>query len=122
MQKHVVAVGALRIGYGIFGLLTAALVLFFTVGIGVLAYELEGEEDALPVLAAIGVPLAVAISAFSALGIIGGIGVLKRKNWARYLTMVLSALDLFNIPLGTVLGIYCIWALAQDEAGRLFAS
>ncbi len=122
MQKHITAVGVLRIGYGIFGFLAAAFVLFFTVGVGLLAFELEGEEEALPVLAAIGVPVAVAIFVFAALSIAGGVGVLKHKNWARYLTMVLSVLDLFHVPIGTALGIYCIWALAQDDTGRLFAS
>jgi hypothetical protein len=57
---------------------------------------------------------------FSALGIIGGIGILKRKNWARYLVMVQSVLDLFNFPIGTALGIYCVWVLAKDETARLF--
>ena len=48
-------------------------------------------------------------------GIIAGIGLLKRKEWARILTLILSALDLFNFPLGTALGIYSIWALVQPE-------
>jgi hypothetical protein len=121
MQKHITAVGVLRIGYGIFGVLVAALVLLFTVGIGFLACGLDGDEEALAVLSVIGVPIATVLFTLSALSVIGGIGVLKRRNWARYLAMVLSVLDLFNVPLGTVLGIYCIWALVQDDTGRLFA-
>lgn len=53
--------------------------------------------------------------------IIGGIGLLRRKPWRRYLVLVLSVLDLFNIPLGTAVGIYCIWALTQEETAQLFA-
>jgi len=121
MHKHITAVGVLRIGYGIFGIFIAALVLLFTVGVGVLAYELDGDEQALAVLSTIGVPIAIVVFALSALCVVGGVGVLKRKNWARYLTMVLSVLDLFNVPIGTALGIYCIWALVHDDTERLFA-
>ncbi|RJR27805.1 MAG: hypothetical protein C4574_05770 [Candidatus Latescibacterota bacterium] len=121
MHKHLTAVGVLRIGYGIFGIFIAALVLLFTVGVGVLAYELDGDEEALAVLSTIGVPIAIVVFALSALCVVGGVGVLKRKNWARYLTMVLSVLDLFNFPIGTALGIYCIWALVHDDTERLFA-
>lgn len=121
MQKHVTAVGALRIGYGLFGALLTALVLLFTVGIGTLACGLEGEKEALFVLSAIGVPIATVLFLLSALSIVCGIGVLKYRNWARYLAMVLSVLDLFHIPLGTALGIYCIWALVQDDTARLFS-
>ncbi len=122
MEKHITAVGALRIGWGICGILLAAIVLFFTVGVGLLAYELDGEEEALAILSAIGMPVALVILVFSGASIIGGIGILRRRNWARYLTMVLSVMDLFHIPHGTALGIYCIWALVQDETTRLFAA
>lgn len=67
-------------------------------------------------------PFALVLTFFSALSIIGGIGVLKHANWARYLTLVLSVLDLFNFPLGTALGIYCLWVLAQDRTARLFGA
>jgi hypothetical protein len=34
--------------------------------------------------------------------------------------IVLSALDLFNIPLGTALGIYGFWVLLNKETEQLF--
>jgi len=120
MQKHITAVGALRIGYGILGLLITMLVLIFTVGMGFLARSLEGDEEALAVLTVIGVPLAFVVALLSIADIIGGVGVLKHKNWARYLVMVHSVLDLFNFPIGSVLGIYSIWVLMQDETAALF--
>lgn len=122
MHGHITAVGALRIGSGILGLLLAALVLFLFVGIGALATALEGDEEALAVLTLIAAPFAVVLTVLSALSIVGGIGVLKHANWARYLTLVLSVLDLFNFPLGTVLGIYCLWVLAQDRTASLFVA
>ena len=72
------------------------------------------------ILTAIALPLAFLFVLSAVLDIVGGIGILKRKNWARYLVMVHSVLDLFNFPIGTAFGIYCIWVLAKDETARLF--
>ena len=36
------------------------------------------------------------------------------------LVLILSAIDLLNIPIGTALGIYTIWVLVQAETVVLF--
>lgn len=120
MEKHITVVGALRIGYGVVGLMIAALILLFTIGPGLIVHLTEGDDTALGILTAIGVPIAFFVIVLSAADIIGGIGVLKRKNWARYLVMIHCVLDIFNIPIGTAFGVYCIWVLMQDETARLF--
>jgi hypothetical protein len=56
----------------------------------------------------------------SVLGIIGGIGLFTKSNWARILVLILSAIDLLNFPIGTALGIYTIWVLVQAETVALF--
>ena len=58
----------------------------------------------------------------SAPGIIGGMGLLKRQSWARILVLVLGVINLINIPFGTALGIYTIWALTHRETEELFRS
>ncbi|MGD1047435.1 MAG: hypothetical protein ABR899_01630 [Candidatus Krumholzibacteriaceae bacterium] len=120
MEKHITAVGALRIGFGIVGFILAGLILLLTIGPGLIAQMTAGNDIALGVLTAIGVPIAFFVVVLSAADVIGGIGVLKRRNWARYLVMIHCVLDIFNIPIGTALGIYCIWVLMQDETARLF--
>lgn len=120
MQKHITIVGALRIGYACVGFMLACVVLIITIGPGILAQCLDGSEEALVILTAIGLPIALFITVLSAIDLIGGIGVLKHRNWARYLIMIRSVLGLFNFPIGTALGIYCIWVLAHDETARLF--
>lgn len=58
------------------------------------------------------------ISGFLALlglpGIIAGWGLYVGKSWAKPLALVLAALHLFNIPIGTLLGIYTFWALLHE--------
>jgi len=53
----------------------------------------------------------------AACGFFAGWGLLQRAPCARMLTIVLSFIALFNIPLGTALGIYGLWVLlpAQSE-------
>jgi hypothetical protein len=121
MKQHITVVGALRIGYGIMGLMIAGLILLLMVGPGLIAQLADGDAEALAILTFIGVPVAFFFAMLSLLNIVGGIWVLKHRNWARYLVLILSVLDIFNVPIGTILGIYCIWALANDSTARLFA-
>ncbi|NLD62632.1 MAG: hypothetical protein GX646_01925, partial [Bacteroidales bacterium] len=52
--------------------------------------------------------------------IAGGIGLFYCKPWARILTLVMAALGLLNVPVGTLKGVYIIWALVQSETISLF--
>lgn len=116
MNQHVTVVGILHIGLGIIGAL-AGVFLFILFGLlNTFVHDYEA-QFIFPLLAAfLGGGLVVA----SSLGIIGGIGVLKYKEWARILVLVVSAIGLFNIPIGTAVGAYSIWALVQPETTRLF--
>jgi len=118
MEKHVTAVGVLRIGFGALGILAAIIVFTVLVGVGVLS----GDQQARPILTAIGSGVAVFLVVVSVPGIIGGIGLLKRWPWARYLVLIVSVLDLLNVPIGTAVGAYSIWVLMQDETAQLFAA
>ena len=48
--------------------------------------------------------------------IIAGLGLLKRKPWAKILVAIVGFLSLIIIPIGTALGLYTIWVLMNDEA------
>jgi len=52
--------------------------------------------------------------------LVAGFGLLKRQEWARILTLVLSFFSLLNIPLGTALAIYSFVILTKEESIRLF--
>ena len=53
-------------------------------------------------------------------GIIGGICLLKRQNWARMLIIILSFLNLIVVPFGTALGIYALWLLLKEDTTKYF--
>jgi uncharacterized membrane protein (Fun14 family) len=50
------------------------------------------------------------------LGFIAGWGLLQQQHWARMVALVVAFLSLFNIPLGTALGIYTLWTLLPAES------
>jgi heme/copper-type cytochrome/quinol oxidase subunit 3 len=56
----------------------------------------------------------------SAAGIIGAVGILKKREWARITLLAISFLNLLRVPLGTILGIYTIYVLMNAETIRLF--
>jgi F0F1-type ATP synthase membrane subunit a len=118
MEKHITTVAALHIGLSIFGIIIGAFIFIILTAIGFASRD----EDALAVLAAIGTIVSIFLFVLSVPGIIGGIGLLKRKEWARILILVVSAIDLINIPIGTALGVYSIWVLVNDETVKLFSA
>ena len=46
-------------------------------------------------------------------------GLWRARAWARPLGFVLGILNLLNPPIGTILGIYTLWVLMQDETKAL---
>lgn len=111
MEKHINIVAALQIGLSIFNLLVAFLI--FTV------LKLVGgfvdDANATTILSIIADVLAIVFIVISVPGILAGMGLYKRKEWARILTLILSVIEIFSFPFGTAIGIYSIWALIQPE-------
>ena len=116
MKNHINLVGTLHIVFSSLGLLAAFLFSVFFKLIGNFADDMEADF----ILNIVGNALAVFFVIISVPGIIGGIGLLKRKQWARILIIIVSALDVLNFPFGTALGIYSIWALVQPEVVKEF--
>jgi hypothetical protein len=118
MRKHVTVAGALRIGMGVLGLLIAGSVFAAVVGGGLIS----GDRDAIAITSLVGTVIGGFFGLLSLPNIIAGWGLIRFKSWARILTLILSALDLVNVPVGTLLGIYTIWVILQDETEKLFAN
>jgi Na+-driven multidrug efflux pump len=120
MKKHVTIVAAIHIGFGILGLI-GALAAFF--GLSVAKGFLQNEEvpDMVSkIITVLSVSLPLLITFMATLGLVGGIGLLSLQSWARYLIIVVAALGLLNIPIGTLKGVYTLWVLMQDETIKLF--
>lgn len=117
MKKHVSLVAALQIGFSTMGIL-AAIVVFFVFSF---AGSFVSDVDvANVVIRFIGSFVPAIIFLWSALGLLGGIGLLSYQKWARILVMIISAVGCIAFPVGTIVGIYSLWALMQDETAIMF--
>jgi hypothetical protein len=117
MKKHVTVVGAIHIGFGILGLMLAVAVFF---ALNFARGFVENEEVPTMVLKFLAISLPLLFGFLSTLGLVGGIGLLSLKPWARYLVIVVAALGCLNIPIGTLKGVYSLWVLLQDDTIKLF--
>lgn len=116
MKKHVAVVGAMHIGFAILGLI-AAVVVFFVMRF---AMGQAGDPTGEMVLRFLSVSLPILLVFIATLGLVGGIGLLGYKPWARYIIMIVGALGCLFIPIGTLIGVYTLWVLLQDETIKLF--
>lgn len=49
-----------------------------------------------------------------------GYGLAQRQRWARMGQIVFAALNLPGVPVGTIFGLYALWALLRPEAKAFF--
>jgi hypothetical protein len=115
MERRIRVVGTLYIALGVFGVL-ASLILFVVMASGAVIpkYRDSGATNAAIIIAGICMLL------LSLPSIIGGVGLLQYRSWARPLVIFLAAINLLSFPLGTVVGIYGLWVLLKPEARAMF--
>lgn len=124
METHVKVLAILYIAFSALFLLAAMILMLVLGGASAIVGTTAPPEDAaiaLPILGITGAALSMFLVALSLPGLVAGIGMLKRANWARILGIVLSALHLINIPFGTILGAYGLWVLLHTDTERLFS-
>jgi hypothetical protein len=123
VETHVKVLGILYILFSALALCIALFVMLALGGASAIVGANAPADDAaiaIPILGLTGMALVVIIMATALPGLIAGIGLLKRQNWARILTIVLSALNLINFPFGTILGAYGLWVTLNKETEQLF--
>jgi hypothetical protein len=54
------------------------------------------------------------------LSLAGGIGILQAKSWGRIISIINAVFSLFNIPIGTAIGILVLIYLAKPEVRAYF--
>jgi tRNA A-37 threonylcarbamoyl transferase component Bud32 len=116
IEDHLKIVAYIRLGLGSL-FLAAAIFLFSLFALPGVA---SGKREDMAILAAYGVALALLPLVSAAWDLVGGIGLLKRRRWARILVLIGAVPELFLFPVGTAIGIYTIWVLMQKETVQLF--
>jgi hypothetical protein len=70
---------------------------------------------------ALGIAMLIMVAYFI-LALMGGIGLLRGKEWGRILTIIHAALSLFWVPIGTVIGILILIYLTGSGVKEYFAA
>jgi hypothetical protein len=107
--------GRLNVAYGIVSGLVALCILLLA-GNPLEVYEFFDAQSFGVIAATVTVMNAV----LAVPCIIGGVFLLRYHKWARIFLIVISALNLLNPPLGTLLGAYGLWVLMLPEIEPLF--
>jgi hypothetical protein len=118
MEKHITLAAALNLGMGVLGVLLAIFFFALLVGVGFATHD----PVAMQILSITGTVFAFFFVITSIPQIIGGIGLWKRRSWSRILLLVVSVIELLNIPFGTALGVYTIWVLIHDDTKKILAA
>ena len=116
MEQHVNVVGWLMIILHSIFLAIGAFAVSILFGIG----AVSGDGEAMTVLTLVALGVGALMGLLALPGIAAGYGLLKRRPWGRVLAIVIAALNLFNFPVGTILGLYVMWVLFQNSAADYF--
>ncbi len=116
LQVHVPIVAWLMIGGHAIFLAIACFVFFVLTTVGMTVRDAEAPV----ILFTVATGVAALLSVLAIPGMIAGIGLLARQSWARILAIVVAILGLLNFPLGTLIGLYTIWVLLQQDASAYF--
>ncbi len=117
MNTHVKVLGWLYILSGLLGLAISAFIILILMGSGFIS----GDRTAITVLTIISIVVGGFLLLVSLPGIVAGVGLLGYRSWARILAIVLGVLNLPAFPTGTILGVYTLYVLLDDETSPLFA-
>lgn len=131
MREHIRILGILNIIMGSLVALLGCVILLLMGGFATFLgaaihagrYGDPGDAAiAAPIIATVGLIVAIFFFLLSLPSIIGGWGLLRFKPWSRILMIVVSVLSLFHVPLGTALGVYGLWVLFSEDAQRILES
>jgi len=122
MEQHVKVLAILNIVLGILGVITAVCALALFGGIAMLVGA-DGDADApmvMAILGSIGVLAFAVVAVLSVPCIVAGYGLLHHRSWAPIMTIILSAINLTNVPFGTALGVYGLWVVLNKDTKPMF--
>jgi len=122
MKTHLEVVGLIDLIAGVFftvmGVLVSLGVLLFAPWVN--GASLWRPGDAVTVLAVVlgvsGLLLVIGIPS-----LIAGVGLLKKKRWARVVAIMVAILAVTSFPIGTGAGIYTLWVLTRTETDQLLS-
>lgn len=117
LEQHRKVLGILYLVFGaLWALAGIALLVVFMAG-ALPAVQTRTERVVILLVGGAGGLLLLGLAA---VGIIGGVGMLKRRAWAKVPTLIAGMVSLLHFPVGTALAIYTLWFWLQPNSASLF--
>ncbi len=114
VHRYIIAAGNL-----VCGLIVLIVVPFILLGIGIVGIAAPAAENGGPsptLIVGLSGAAVIALLVFLSLPfILAGWGLIARKRWGAAVAIVAGVLNLFNLPIGTALGVYTFWAVAVKK-------
>ncbi|MDX1615104.1 MAG: hypothetical protein R3300_12400 [Candidatus Promineifilaceae bacterium] len=117
LDTHVRILGWIHIISNAIFLVIGGLVFLLLTSIGMFS----GDSEAFGILSVVAIFVTAVMAIVALPGILAGVGLLRRASWGRILALVVGVLGLFNVPIGTIIGVYTLWVLLQQEATAYFS-
>ena len=117
MDIHVRTLSVLNILFGVFSLLLS-IPIFILYG-GPISIYSSMDDNVTGVLLASSAMFHMVLAVPC---IVAGIHLRTYKEWARGVLIVASALNILNIPIGSIIGGYGLWVLLAEETDPLFSN
>ena len=117
MKQHVVILGVIHIALSSLVLFAALIVFSVLTGSGMISQD----PNAIRITSLLGTSVGGLLAMLALPGIVAGFALMKFKQWARILILVLAVLNLANLPFGTALSAYCFWVLLHKDTVPLFS-
>lgn len=117
MEKHLPIVAWLHMAHGAILLTVGVFLFLFLSGAGLVTAEQ-------PAILATGIVAIFILTMFVIFGlphVIGGMGLLNGKPWARILVIIMSFMALPAFPVGTAIGLYSLWVLFNEDIQAIWA-
>ncbi|MBN2246920.1 MAG: hypothetical protein JW755_13865 [Candidatus Aminicenantes bacterium] len=117
MEKHIDIIAILWIVLGVLSFVGGMITFGILFGVSFIP---DIGSEAPVILRTIGIILGIIAAVLSIPKVLAGIGLMRRQEWGRILTLIISFLAILNFPLGTALAIYSFVILVKEESIQLF--
>ena len=118
MNKHIKVLALLCLLSGAMGLV-ALLVMLVVFGIGGFMAAMDDPQAGF-IIGILGMIMVMVSALASIPNLIAGFGLLRYRDWARTLTLILCFIHLPAFPIGTAAGAYGLWVLFNAEVTETF--
>jgi hypothetical protein len=112
-DPHARIAAILHIAMGVLSLCLLVVIGAMAAAVGVYGESFGVAADVGAMIGGIGMIVVISFALFALLEIVGAVMLLRGNDSGRIITIVFSVLHLINIPLGTALGGYSLWALLR---------